>query len=173
MTSLLAATLSVVAGATGPAFMTDWGAALERARREERPLFVHATASWCTPCRMLESEIYPVPAVAERLLSFVAVSVDVETKEGRELWMRWRLSGVPTLLFLDQRGREVEELRVAELPTPVDPAWFRARLDRAAIELGAPPVGWHTTVSAWPLVLSVVAAVALSTAVWWWSRRRA
>ncbi len=51
----------------------DYTTALARAKAEKRPLFLMLTATWCGPCKMLESQTLPDSAIRAGLKEFVWV----------------------------------------------------------------------------------------------------
>ncbi len=69
------------------------------------PLFVGVYAVWCRHCRMLEREVYCDSAVGDFFnVSFINVLVDGEKGFGKEFSGSYRVSGYPTLFFLDGHG---------------------------------------------------------------------
>ncbi len=93
----------------------DYASALARAKAEKRPLFLMLTATWCGPCKMMESETLPCPAVLSGLEEFVWV----KAYEDKALNNQFHLSGYPTLVFLDSaRGRVLEQSCGYESPEP-------------------------------------------------------
>ena len=75
----------------------DYTTALARAKAEKRPLFLMLTATWCGPCKMLESQTLPDSAIRAGLKEFVWV----KAYEDGELNKKFGLSGYPTLVFID------------------------------------------------------------------------
>ena len=47
-----------------PAFFRE---ALARARREQRPIVLDFSASWCVPCQRMHRETFPDPKVARQI----------------------------------------------------------------------------------------------------------
>lgn len=60
---------------------SDYVTALAKARAEKRPIFLMLTATWCGPCKMLESQTLPDPIIRSGLKEFVWV----KTYEDKEL----------------------------------------------------------------------------------------
>jgi thiol-disulfide isomerase/thioredoxin len=83
----------------------DYASALARAKAEKRPLFLMLTATWCGPCKMLENETLPCPAVLSALKEFVWI----KAYEDKALNNEFHLGGYPTLVFLDSSSRRVLE----------------------------------------------------------------
>ncbi len=84
-----------------------WDAAMERAKKEKKPVLVDFYADWCVWCKTLDSTTYKDPAVAKLLAEkMVPLKVDVD-HGGRELARRWGVSGLPTILVLSPDGKEL------------------------------------------------------------------
>jgi thiol:disulfide interchange protein DsbD len=96
---------------------------LEAAVAQGKPAIVDFYADWCIPCHELEHFTYSDPRVQEALQGFAKIKVDVtraDTPQAEEAIQRFGIFGVPTILFLDREGREVEEARVTGFIPPDD-----------------------------------------------------
>lgn len=110
-----------------PPWLTDVEQAAAESRRTHRPMLVHFAADWCLPCHLLESDTLSDPVVRQRLSThFVALRIDVteETRANRHEQARYRVRGLPTMVFVDDHGRQLE--RIEHYLTPDA---FLARLD--------------------------------------------
>jgi thiol-disulfide isomerase/thioredoxin len=94
------------------AWEADYKAALERSKKENRPLMVMMTATWCGPCKKLESETLSDPWIRHFLSKFVVV----KAYEDREVEQTYGLNGYPTLVFCDSGGEQVHKT-VGHQPT--------------------------------------------------------
>ena len=104
---------------------------VQRAKSEAKPVIIDFTADWCIPCREMEHRTFSSPPVIARARQFVTLRVDLthSTKpENRSLMERYRVKGVPTVIFLDRDGREIEDLRFYEV---IKPEEFLKKMDRS------------------------------------------
>jgi thiol:disulfide interchange protein DsbD len=88
-------------------------AALAAANRAGRPAMVDVSADWCISCKVMERDVFPRPAVAERLARFTLIRADVtrDTPASRRLLKHYDLFGPPGLLFF-AHGEELQRARV-------------------------------------------------------------
>lgn len=85
------------------AWQRDWRTATQLAARQNRPLLVLVTASWCGPCHRMLEQSFPDPTVAARVNSqFVPLVLDVDQQE--DLVRQLRVDSMPTLIVMDERG---------------------------------------------------------------------
>jgi thiol:disulfide interchange protein DsbD len=88
-----------------------------------KPVIIDFTADWCIPCREMEQYTFSSPPVIAKAKQFVPLRVDLthSTKpENRFLMEKYRIKGVPTVIFLDRNGKEIEKLRFYEVINPGD-----------------------------------------------------
>jgi thiol:disulfide interchange protein len=57
----------------GEVWLTDYQAALAKARSESKPVFIDFTGFACTNCRWMESNVFTLPAVKALMRDFVIV----------------------------------------------------------------------------------------------------
>ena len=81
---------------------------LAKAKAEKKLVFLDAFAAWCGPCKMMEKNIFPLPAVSEYYnANFINARFDMEKGEGREIAMKYGVRSYPTFLFLNGDGEVV------------------------------------------------------------------
>ena len=80
-------------------------AALTEAKKTQKPIMIDFFATWCGPCNMLDSDIYPAPAVVEESQNFVSVKVDVDKET--EIARKYNVTSLPSLVFLNASGTEI------------------------------------------------------------------
>lgn len=85
--------------------------ALDKAKKENKLLFVDCYTSWCGPCKMLAKDVFTNNEVADYFNEhFVSLKVDCEKGEGPELKKQFGVSSYPTLLFIDGSGKVVNKI---------------------------------------------------------------
>ena len=102
----------------------DLDRALERAREGDRIVMIDFWATWCQPCKILDKKTLSDPQVSAWLGEH-AVSIKVDIDENQALAKRFRIRGVPCLVFLDSEGEELLRLTGVYPPEEVLEAFLR------------------------------------------------
>jgi thioredoxin:protein disulfide reductase len=95
---------------------------LEQAREDGRPVMIDFSAAWCQVCKDLEKHTFSDPKVVQASCSFVALRADMtrQTALSDSLAKRFNVQGLPTIVFIDSHGKEMQNLRVVGDISPKD-----------------------------------------------------
>ncbi|MBR4786137.1 MAG: thioredoxin family protein [Fibrobacter sp.] len=108
----------------------DYTAALEKAKKEPKLIFVDMYADWCIPCRAMDATVYSDPSVASLLNNrFYAVKLDAESQDsivcdGQKKTVKrcyfdvWELSVLPAFVLVAPKGLTI--LTVSDSMSPQD-----------------------------------------------------
>lgn len=94
---------------------------LEFAKENSRPVIIDFYADWCIPCHELDRYTYSNPEVIKALENFIRLKVDLtrpDAAEAEEIIEKFKVVGVPTILFLDREGSEVKDSRITGFVPP-------------------------------------------------------
>ena len=81
---------------------------LNKAKKENKLVFMDAYASWCAPCKLLERNVFPVKEVGDYYnANFINSRFDMEKGEGRDIARKYGINSFPSLLFLNGNGEVV------------------------------------------------------------------
>lgn len=82
-----------------------WASILEKAKKENKIIFLDAYAVWCGPCKKMDAETYKDQAVADFYnANFINVKFDMEKGEGPKLAEQYQVTAYPTFLFIGANG---------------------------------------------------------------------
>lgn len=80
----------------------SWSEALNKAKSENKLIFLDAYASWCEPCKVMEAYTFTDLEVGNYYnKNFINVRLDMEEYPGVELAEKYNVSVYPTLLFIN------------------------------------------------------------------------
>jgi thiol:disulfide interchange protein DsbD len=93
-----------------------------------KPIVIDFYADWCIPCKELDEKTFSNRDVAGELNRFTRVKADLTRPEDpnvQQLTKQYHIVGVPTVVFLDSSGREMDAQRLTGYEPPQQ---FLARL---------------------------------------------
>jgi thioredoxin-related protein len=104
--SVLIFLISVSAYSQGIDFYKgDFAGAKEKAKQENKIIFIDAYTTWCGPCKYLVKTIFTQKEVGDFYnANFISFRLDMEKGEGIEFRRKYNVRAFPTLLFVDSLG---------------------------------------------------------------------
>src|SRR3989338_4127117 len=109
----------------------NFNQALEKARAENKLVFIDVFAVWCCPCKYLTAEVFTDEALGDYINThFIAIKIDGEKADGPDLMLQYDISAYPTMLFVspDQEvrkrlvGAESADIILGAAKIAVDPS---------------------------------------------------
>ena len=79
-------------------------------------------ADWCVACKEFEKETFSDPSVQKAFSDMLLLQVDMtkNSEENRALMTKYKVLGLPTILFFNRDGKEIEGSRVNGFMPPVE-----------------------------------------------------
>ena len=79
-------------------------------------------ADWCVACKEFEKETFSDPSVQKAFGDMLLLQVDMtkNSEENRALMTKYKVLGLPTILFFNQDGKEIEGSRINGFIPPVE-----------------------------------------------------
>ena len=89
-------------------WLTSYEEAMTAARKNKQPVMIDFYADWCGWCKRLDSDTYINKDVVALAQEFVSLKIDADV-EG-DLSSRYKVVGLPTILFIDSDGKEIHRV---------------------------------------------------------------
>ncbi|MEX1001281.1 MAG: DUF255 domain-containing protein [Crocinitomicaceae bacterium] len=85
-------------------FEGNWEEALEKAKEEDKLIFLDAYASWCGPCKLMAKNTFTDQKIGDYFNAhFINFKMDMEKDpQGPRLSKKLALSAYPSLFFIDK-----------------------------------------------------------------------
>ncbi|MBO9572922.1 MAG: thioredoxin family protein, partial [Chitinophagaceae bacterium] len=100
----------------------SWEQVKQKAKEENKYIFLDCQATWCGPCKKMDKEVFTVDSVGEFFKkNFIAVSVQTDVtsqdaphvqawyKDAQAISKEYRVTGLPTFLFFNPQGELVDK----------------------------------------------------------------
>jgi thioredoxin-related protein len=92
-------------------FDGTWSEALDKAKQENKLIFLDAYTTWCAPCKQMDKEVFRAASVGEAYnANYLNVQKDMEKEEGIELAKKLNIKAYPTLFFINGEGEVVHRV---------------------------------------------------------------
>jgi len=109
-------------------WLTDETTALAQARDARRPVLVDFGANWCKPCKELDAQIFARRDIAELMLDYTLLRIDVSNENDDphlgELRRKYQSDTLPSIRILSPDGALMLDPRTNDGHLP-DPTQFR------------------------------------------------
>ncbi|WP_158972615.1 protein-disulfide reductase DsbD [Paraglaciecola sp. L3A3] len=94
--------------------LADFEKKVAEANAEGKTVMIDLYADWCVACKEFEKYTFPDPAVVKALQNTVLLQIDLTDNTDSNLAFQERFSvlGLPTILFFDLNGQEIQSSRV-------------------------------------------------------------
>lgn len=86
-------------------WLTDYKAALAKAKAENKLVVVDFYATWCGPCKMLDQNTFTDQRVYRKMTEFVPLKIDVDQQ--REIAAQYGIRSLPTTAIIKADGQTV------------------------------------------------------------------
>ena len=84
---------------------------LALAKKENKKVFIDVYTTWCGPCKKMSKEVFPVKKVGDFYnANYISLKIDAEKGEGVDIARQYKVSGYPTLLYLDTKGEVIKKV---------------------------------------------------------------
>lgn len=94
-----------------------WEQVKAKAKAEHKYIFVDCYATWCSPCKRMDKEVYTEDTVGEYMKEkFICIKVQLDTSQNdneqikgwyasaHEIYGKYKVGALPTYLFIDSSG---------------------------------------------------------------------
>jgi thiol-disulfide isomerase/thioredoxin len=89
----------------------NWKSIKEKAKKENKYIFVDTYAEWCGPCKWMSENVFTNSEVGSYYnTNFINYKIDAEKEEGLEFAVEFRVEAYPTLLYFSPEGKLVHQL---------------------------------------------------------------
>ncbi len=88
----------------------DLGFALGKSHKEQKVLMIFFYADWCVWCKMMDEKVFANPKISEFSEKLVSLRLNAEKGNGVAFSRKLKVDGLPTVIFLDSWGKELDRI---------------------------------------------------------------
>ncbi len=89
----------------------DWEKIKQKARTENKLIFLDVYTAWCGPCKLLKKTTFSNDEVGTYFnTNFINAAFNAEEGEGKIIAKQYRVTAYPTMLFVDGEGKIVKAI---------------------------------------------------------------
>lgn len=95
-------------------WIKDYEEGIKLAQLEKKPVIIDFYANWCAACKEIKKKTIPNKDIQEEAKRFIMIMIDATNPDERisELEKRFKVTGLPAIIFLDSGQKELMELRI-------------------------------------------------------------
>ena len=95
--------------------------ALKDSIAHKKPVVIDFFAQWCPICHDLDDTLFSRPDIQAKLAQVTTLRVDATNQDDpgvQKILQEYNVDGLPTIVFLDSKGQEINNSRVIGFVTP-------------------------------------------------------
>lgn len=85
---------------------------IQKSKTEKKPIFLMLYATWCPHCNKMKNEVFKDESVTNLLSqNYICAWQDTDSEEGKKLKEKFKITSLPTFIFLDSDENELYRLK--------------------------------------------------------------
>ena len=106
------------------------GQSVEHLQKENRPALIDFYADWCAACKELDRKTFRDQKVIDKSREFIMLRVDCTLTDDKctALTEKFKVSGLPTVVFISSKGEDIHSLRTVGF---LGPAKMLKKMEKA------------------------------------------